>query len=163
MLAVVIVVLALLVVSVVVLIDTRTKFATHRERYTATEDDVEAARTHSVATSKGSTLGQAAEHLAPFFPEMVDHFCAGDWRFLGSPVDYVVFDGLTKGAVRRIVLVEVKTGSPRLNARQSQLHTAVTTSEFPVSWLTLNQSFAAPRGRPRPHVIETYPPRSTEA
>jgi predicted Holliday junction resolvase-like endonuclease len=118
--------------------DHRAQFADHRARYTATSADVEAARSHSVATSKGSTLGQAAEHLAPVFPEMVERFLPGDWRFLGSPVDYVVLDGLTSGRVERVVLVEVKSGDPRLNDRQAQIQAAVAMGSLPVAWLTLN-------------------------
>jgi predicted Holliday junction resolvase-like endonuclease len=34
----------------------------------------------------------------------------GDIRFLGSPVDLVVFDGLAEGQVRRLIFVEVKSG-----------------------------------------------------
>ena len=54
------------------------RFTDYRARYTATLAEVEAARSHSVATSKGSTLGQAAEHLAPMFPELVERFSPGD-------------------------------------------------------------------------------------
>jgi predicted Holliday junction resolvase-like endonuclease len=48
--------------------DERAEFADYRARFTATPDDMDAARAHSVATSRGSTRGQAAEHLAPLFP-----------------------------------------------------------------------------------------------
>jgi hypothetical protein len=158
-LASVIVLAALLIVLVAVLVVRERRAAAYRATHVATRADVEAARSHSVATSKGSTLGQAAEHLAPVFPEMVERFSPGDWRFLGSPVDFVVFDGLTLGAVERVVFVEVKTGDPHLNARQAQLRDAISTDGIPMGWLTLRlpkHPGAAPRGL-RPQVIDLPP------
>lgn len=44
---------------------------------------------------------------------------------MGKGVDYIVFDGLTDGQVREVVLVEIKTGSSRLTQREHQIKTAV--------------------------------------
>jgi predicted Holliday junction resolvase-like endonuclease len=101
-------------------------------------------------------LGQAAEHLAPLFPDMAEQFSPGDWRFLGSPVDFVVFDGLTAGAVERVVLVEVKSTDPRLNARQAQISAAITNGKMGLEWLPLRppKSSVAPHRRARPQIVE---------
>ncbi|MEE8134938.1 MAG: Holliday junction resolvase-like protein, partial [Gemmatimonadales bacterium] len=48
-----------------------------------------------------------------------------DARFLGSPVDLVVFDGLSEGKVRRVVFVEVKTGQSHLSGRERQVRDVV--------------------------------------
>jgi predicted Holliday junction resolvase-like endonuclease len=159
MLALVIVLGLLLAAGVVFVVVRERQYAAYRERYTATRADVDAARSHSVATSKGSTLGQAAEHLAPLFPEMVAQFTPGDWRFLASPVDFVVFDGLSGGTVRRIVFVEVKTGEPRLNARQAQIRSAIANDALAVEWMTLRTPTpsSAGRRRVRPRIIELPP------
>jgi predicted Holliday junction resolvase-like endonuclease len=100
---------------------------THKITYTRTEEDERAARRHSVATSTGVVRGKAAEQLAPFMPDMVSRFAPGDWRFLGSPVDFVVFDGVTDDEVKRIVLVEVKTrgGTSAMTERQRQIKTGI--------------------------------------
>lgn len=53
-------------------------------------------------------FGQIYEQIIPFakiFP-----FNSKDCRFLGSPIDYVVFDGLDDGNVKEIVFIEVKSG-----------------------------------------------------
>jgi predicted Holliday junction resolvase-like endonuclease len=159
MLALVIGLSALLVAVVIVLIVRERAAAGYRTRYTATPEDVAAARAHSVATSRGSTLGQAAEHLAPLLPDMVERFSPGDWRFLGSPVDFVVFDGLGEGAVRRVVLVEVKSGRSRLSARQAQIESAIANRELEVDWLTVQvpQKTPASRRRPRPRTVDLPP------
>jgi predicted Holliday junction resolvase-like endonuclease len=100
---------------------------TYKITYTRTEADERAARKHSVATSTGVVRGKAADQLAPFMPDMVSRFAPGDWRFLGSPVDFVVFDGVTDNAVKRIVLVGVKTsgGASAMTEKQSQIKAGI--------------------------------------
>jgi predicted Holliday junction resolvase-like endonuclease len=124
---------------------------------------VEAARSHSVATSKGTMRGLAAEHIAPFFPEMIEQFAPGDWRFLGTPVDFVVFDGLGDDAVTRLVLVEVKSGKDRaLSPRQAALRAAVGAGTLQVEWMTLRtpKPLGARRRAPRPRIIVLPPDAS---
>lgn len=48
-----------------------------------------------------------------------------DARFLGSPVDLVVFDGLDRGEPERLVFVEVKTGGAGLSNRERQLKAVI--------------------------------------
>ena len=92
------------------------------------------------------------------FPEIVEQFSPADWQFLGSPVDYVIFDGLTRGFVDRVVLVEVKTGAPRLSDRQAQIQSAVDSGAMPLIWRTLRlpkKPGAAPRRAPE--IVELPP------
>jgi predicted Holliday junction resolvase-like endonuclease len=68
-------------------------------------------------------LGKVAEKVVPVmqgFPYEI-----GDCRFLGEPIDYVVFDGLTKSKVNEIFFVDVKTGDAQLNMHQRQIKEAV--------------------------------------
>ena len=62
--------------------------------------------------------GKVQEHLAPLFPEFIAQFNPKDARFLGSPLDFVVFDGLDDGLVKRVVFVEVKSGKANLQSRE---------------------------------------------
>jgi predicted Holliday junction resolvase-like endonuclease len=48
-----------------------------------------------------------------------------DARFLGGPIDYVVFDGLDEGDFRRIVFVTDKAAKARLNGRESSVRRCV--------------------------------------
>ena len=64
-----------------------------------------------------------------------------DARFLGSPVDLVVFDGLAAGAVRRVVFLEVKTGGAPLTTRERQVRDVIEARE--VVWAELRLSRSA--------------------
>jgi predicted Holliday junction resolvase-like endonuclease len=100
--------------------------AIHMARYRFTEDDVRRARREAIRGSRLTKGGQIAEHLAPFLPGFCESFNPKDARFVGHPVDFVVFDGLEEGEVRSIVLLEVKSGdSSDLNKRQRQIRRAV--------------------------------------
>ncbi|HXL10861.1 MAG TPA: Holliday junction resolvase-like protein, partial [Gemmatimonadales bacterium] len=58
-----------------------------------------------------------------------------DARFLGTPVDLVVFDGLDEGQLRRVVFIEVKTGEGALSVRERQVRDAVQARQ--VDWIEL--------------------------
>jgi predicted Holliday junction resolvase-like endonuclease len=81
-------------------------------------------REDSLRRSQAVVAGKTTEHLLPFFPDFP--FSARDVRFLGSPVDLVVFDGMNEGRLRDIVFVEVKTGSSAsLTTRERKIRDAV--------------------------------------
>lgn len=85
------------------------------------EEDVAEKATESVSRSRAVLRGQLVEHLAPIF-EVETFPDPGDARFLGRPVDFIVFDGYGDVRVgraerlREIVFVDVKTGGARLSA-----------------------------------------------
>ena len=115
-----------LVVLVVLLVVVSWRFATYRATHPYQAKDLEQARRQSIKGSHSTLDGKAVEHLAPFLTEFCERFDANDARFLGSPIDYVVFDGLCDGDVRKVVFVEVKTGdSAALSKRERQVRTAV--------------------------------------
>lgn len=90
-------------------------------------------RARFMRQSRAITTGKVAEQLAPHFPEF--RLNPREARFLGSPVDYVVFDGLEAGDVRRIVFVEVKTGGAGLSSRERLVRDAVQAKR--VEWMEL--------------------------
>ena len=63
--------------------------------------------------------------MAPLVPAFSDRFDPAEARFLGAPIDYVVFDGLGRGELREVVLVEVKTGASRLSASEREVERAI--------------------------------------
>ena len=74
-------------------------------------------RADAIKQSAAVIRGKATEHLMPYLPGF--GYNPQDARFLGTPVDFVVFDGLSEGELRRIVFVEVKTGkAPALSVRE---------------------------------------------
>jgi len=102
-------------------------FVIWRLRYTAK------IRENAVQRSLAVTAGKVHEQLVPYLPEF--GFNPKDARFLGSPVDLVIFDGLSDGAVRRVVFVEVKTGGAGLTGRERQVRDAIDARE--VAWVEL--------------------------
>jgi predicted Holliday junction resolvase-like endonuclease len=80
-------------------------------------------RREAIRRSLAVTAGKVYEQLVPYLPDFP--FNPKDVRFLGSPVDFVVFDGLSEGAVKRIVFIEVKSGGAGLSARERSVRDAV--------------------------------------
>lgn len=65
-------------------------------------------RQDAIKKSEAVIRGKVTEHLMPYFPEF--RYNPKDVRFIGTPVDLIVFDGLSEGAVKQVVFIEVKTG-----------------------------------------------------
>src|ERR1043166_166715 len=73
--------------------------------------------------SQSVIVGKVTEHIIPYLPDF--SYNPKDARFVGSPVDFIVFDGLDAGSVRQVVFVEVKTGGSSLTPRERQVRDAV--------------------------------------
>ncbi len=97
-----------------------------------------AIREDAVQRSVAVTAGKVHEQLVPYLPEF--GFNPKDARFLGSPVDLIVFDGLAVGDVRRIVFLEVKTGGASLTARERQVRDIIEAREVVWAELRLTRS-----------------------
>jgi len=82
-----------------------------------------AARGDAVKRSRAVLTGQIGEQLAPYFPAFPCD--PADARFLGKPVDFIAFPGVSEGAPREVVFIEVKTGDARLSASERALKAAV--------------------------------------
>jgi predicted Holliday junction resolvase-like endonuclease len=90
-------------------------------------------REDAVHRSQAITAGKVHEQLIPYLP--VFPYNPKDVRFLGSPVDLVVFDGLAAGCVERIVFLEVKTGGAGLTQRERSVRDAIQDGQ--VEWAEL--------------------------
>lgn len=82
-----------------------------------------AIRQDAVQRSQAVTVGKVSEQLLPYLPGF--RFNPKDARFLGSPVDLVVFDGLDEGELRGVWFLEVKTGNAALSGRERQIRDAI--------------------------------------
>jgi predicted Holliday junction resolvase-like endonuclease len=90
-------------------------------------------RKEAVQQSRAVTRGQIYEQLVPYLPGF--RFNPKDAQFLGRPVDFVVFDGLDGGDLRRIVFAEVKTGGSKLTTRERLVRDAI--REGRVEWVEI--------------------------
>lgn len=96
--------------------------------------------------SRAVLSGRISEQLAPM--RLDCPFNPSDARFLGSPVDFIVFDGYTdvrdgKATVlREIVFVDIKTGGSRLTPVERRLKVCV--EEGRVRWELLDITAKVP-------------------
>jgi predicted Holliday junction resolvase-like endonuclease len=90
-------------------------------------------REDAVQRSQAVTAGKVHEQLVPYLPSFP--YNPKDVRFLGGPVDLVVFDGLDEGSLRRVVFLEVKTGNSGLSARERRVRDVIHAGE--VEWAEL--------------------------
>ncbi len=94
------------------------------------ETALTSARKKSVNTSRAVLKGKMAEQFAPLFPEF--DYLPSDAKFLGDPVDYVVFSGYSEyreGGYNaediEIVLIDIKPGHARLSKGQQAIAKAI--------------------------------------
>lgn len=85
--------------------------------------EIEETVVQRIKQSKAVIKGKVTEHLVPWMDGF--DFNPSDARFLGSPIDLIIFDGLTEGNLKRIVILEVKTGQSQLTTRERQIRDAV--------------------------------------
>jgi predicted Holliday junction resolvase-like endonuclease len=86
-------------------------------------DEMDQARKDAVSRSRASLGGKFTEQLVPFFPDFA--YDPTEVRFIGSPIDMVVFPGLAQGDPREIVILEVKTGNSQLTSVQKKIRQLV--------------------------------------
>jgi predicted Holliday junction resolvase-like endonuclease len=84
-------------------------------------------RADAIRKSTAVVKGKVAEQLVPFQADF--GFNPRDARFLGSPIDLLVFAGLTEGELDKVVFIEVKTGKSRLSRRERQLRDVIDAGE----------------------------------
>ena len=122
------------------------------------------ARKESVEKSRSSLKGQIAEQMAPLLPGF--RYLPADARFLGDPIDYLVFNGYTGVRDERarddsleIVLLEVKHGTSALSGFQKAIARAVQEGKvrFEVCRILPDGSIGTETWRPR----HTLPVRDT--
>jgi len=77
----------------------------------------------TLKSSSATLRGQIGERFAPFVPGFGHE--PADARFLGSPIDYVVFDGMAIGQVSGVAFVEVKLRGVPLTPFQRQVKEAI--------------------------------------
>ena len=90
--------------------------------------EIKKARKESVDKSRAVMRGQATEHLAPYVMQDIN---PKDCRFMGNPIDYVVFDGLSDVTdkvtkdIKQVIFVDVKTGKSQLTTVQRRIRDAI--------------------------------------
>ena len=72
------------------------------------QEEMEKAVKEAITQSRAVLGGKFTEQLAPYLPEF--NYDPTEARFIGSPIDLIIFPGLARGDPEEIVIMEIKTG-----------------------------------------------------
>ncbi len=71
------------------------------------KEEREKAIREAINQSRAVLGGKFTEQLAPYLPEF--KYDPTEARFIGSPIDLIIFPGLSRGEPEEIVIMEIKT------------------------------------------------------
>lgn len=126
-------------------IQLRHRIAMVEKEFAKTWAETEASvRKDAADRSRYVIKGKIAEHMVPLFRDVFKHN-PSDARFIGAPIDYLIFDGYT--AVKdgksdeeiTVVLADIKTGNAQLNRTERKIKEAVEAGR--VRWETIRMDF----------------------
>lgn len=100
-------------------------------------------REDALERSRATLKGRIAEQMTPLLPEFIAKYEPADARFVGNPIDYVIFKGMTKNDNGNtepvdIVFLEVKSGSSNLTPRENKIKKAIETGRISFETLRPN-------------------------
>ena len=76
-------------------------------------------RKEAILKSRSVLGGQFSEQLAPYLPDFA--YLPTECRFIGKPIDFIVFKGMDEKKIDEVVFVEIKSGKSKLNKHESNL------------------------------------------
>ncbi len=94
----------------------------------------------AIGKSRAVLGGKFTEQMAPFLPDF--SYDPTEARFIGSPIDFIVFPGLSSGDPREVVIMEVKSGNSALSPQEKKIQALIENGM--VRWELLRRS--APEG-----------------
>ena len=77
----------------------------------------------SLITTRAVNIGKNLEKILPTMKEF--KWMVPDCKFLGDPIDLIIFNGLSINRVSSISFVEVKSGTATLKERQKSIRNAI--------------------------------------
>ena len=80
-------------------------------------------RADAIARSRAVLAGHFSEQLAPYLPNFP--FKPTECKFIGKPVDFIVFHGLDEKNVTGVSFVEVKSGWSKLSSTEKTVKDAI--------------------------------------
>jgi len=80
-------------------------------------------RQEAALKSRSVLRGLFSEQLAPYLPDFP--YSPTEARFIGKPVDFIVFEGMDEKKINSVKFVEVKSGTSQLSAQEKELKKAI--------------------------------------
>lgn len=104
------------------------------------QDKIKEERKNAVDKSRSVLKGKISEQVVSLYPEFFNNYNASDARFLGSPVDYIIFKNMSSDNFDNleIVLLDVKTGNASLTKLQKAIKIALENNRIKFDVLRIN-------------------------
>lgn len=80
-------------------------------------------REDAIKRSRAVLGGQFSEQLAPYLPDFP--YSPTEARFLGKPIDFIIFRGMDEKEIKDVVFVEVKSGKATLSTHERKLRDVI--------------------------------------
>ncbi len=87
------------------------------------EEQIPDYRKDAIMKSRAVLGGHFSEQLAPYFPDF--EYLPTECRFVGKPIDFIVFRGMDKKKINEVVFVEVKSGKAKISSQEKNLKDAI--------------------------------------
>jgi predicted Holliday junction resolvase-like endonuclease len=94
------------------------------------EEKVPEIREDAIKRSRAVLGGQFSEQLAPYLPDFP--YSPTECRFIGKPIDFIVFKGMDEKDITEVKFVEVKSGKANLSTHERKLRDVI--REKKVTW-----------------------------
>jgi len=93
------------------------------------KEDISKERDDAVDQSRRVLKGKIGEQISPLLPDFYEKYEPSDARFLGSPIDFVIFKNMSIFKEEKqpieVILLDVKTGKSSLSPLQNAIKKAV--------------------------------------
>lgn len=94
------------------------------------EEKIPEIREDAIKRSRSVLGGQFSEQLAPYLPDFP--YSPTECRFIGKPIDFIVFKGMDEKEITEVKFVEVKSGKASLSTHERKLRDVI--QEKKVTW-----------------------------
>lgn len=84
---------------------------------------LKAERVDAIKRSRAVLTGQFSENIAPYMPNFP--YSPTECKFLGKPVDFIVFKGSDNNNIKEVIFLEIKSGNSKLNKQEKNLKEAI--------------------------------------
>jgi len=97
------------------------------------QEETDRIRKDALSKSRAVLKGKIGEQMAPLLAAFP--FEPADARFIGAPVDYIVFDGYSRNNPTEVVLLDIKTGNAQLSTIERRISELIKVKR--VRWMTI--------------------------
>ena len=102
-----------------------------KSKETYWQDQIQEQRKDAIQKSRAVIGGQFSEQLAPYLPNF--QYLPTECKFIGKPIDFIVFKGMDEKNIQEVIFVEVKSGNSKLNQHEKNLKETIDNKR--VTWV----------------------------